>query len=482
MLYKIYYLLGRVLESKKKWELALSFYLKIPNNTIANYRTAYCYKQRKDYGNAVYFFQKAISKDESKAHWHLNLAESLLELNKEDKALLPLKKVLSLNPKKNKKITQLLKKLKQGIPEEDTFVNSIILVDPNNVKMTISGYTEENPDLLFLEFYTRKNKIDLQAFSHTIDIKNITLADNGIFEAEVILPLSLLVTEDSNVVNHTWDFNLIINNKKVRLKYFQESKNLLKYNNFDIIPYQTNSKTFSIFSIRKNSKIQQTDKKHLTLIITRIDEETFFIQNMIKLANILASLSYQVTLVTLDLKVNQNNFAISPKVNFDYVSTVFLSDREKDIDFNSSNVIPSESYVKDFQNYFSHLNTDILYLPIFGEFFLNKILVLKQDNITTILAEYNKRRYISYINLLSNNNEISMDMVINKVQSQHFFENINVVSAVHIIYPEVASLFKQITDKTIITTALNEDDIRKEWEQSLVLLNKNNQNTEDIFY
>jgi hypothetical protein len=485
MLNRIYYLLGRVLESKKKWELALNFYLKVPNNTTVNYRTAFCYKQRKDYGNAIYFFKKAISKEKTKAHWYLNLAESLSFLDKEDEALHYINLGLNLNhnntAKHQKQIERISKKINQAIPKKDIFINSIIQIDSNSIEVIICGYTIQEEKNFQLQLSTRKNKIEISLFSHTIDLNSLKIDNEGIFEASFILSLNLLTIENSSIINHTWDFNLVINNHKTRLKYFQNSKILFTYDNFDIIPYQTNSKTFSIISIRKNTKIQQTDKKHITLIISRIHEETFFVQSVIKLSNILVSLKYNVTLVALDFKINQNSFPISPKINFNYISTTLLSDRERDIDFNSSDIIPSENYIKNFKNYFLTLKTDILYIPIFGEFILNEIILSIPNSTNTILAEYNKKRYISYLELLSNP-ELSVDSIINKVHTQHFFNNIETSSAIHLIYPEAKPLFEQITDKQIIATSLNEDNIREEWKNGLLLIDKSNEHTEDIFY
>ena len=483
MLHRIYYLSGRVLESKKKWERALNFYLKIPNNTIANYRIAFCYKQRKDYGNAVYFFKQAISKEKNKAHWYFNLAESLLALNKENQAIKYFKLGLDLNPtdKKNTRvIKRIAKKLQQGIPEKEIFINSITQIDSDTVKILISGQMKENKNILQLQFTTRKNKIEIEPFSHTIDIASIETDNKGIFKASFVVPLHLLTVKNSSIINHTWDFHLMINDNKVRLKYFEDSKTLLTHHGFDIIPYKTNSKTFSILSIRKNTNSKQTDKKHITLIISRIHEETFFVQNIIKLANILVSLDYNVTLLALDLKINPNNISISPKINFNYISTDLLSEKEKDIDFNSSNVIPSKEYRQKFNNYFSTLNTDCLYIPIFGEFFVNQIISLTDKSVSKIFAEYNRKRYVAYTQILSEEtNKLSIETIINKVNTKHFFKNIDSVSAIHLIYPEVESLFEKITDKIIIVTSSHEDHIIEQWSN---YLEHKTHDMENVFY
>ena len=469
MLYKIYYLIGRTLESKKKWELALSLYLKIPNNTKTDYRIAFCYKQRKDYGNAIYFFKKAISKETTKAHWYYNLIESLLKLQKEHETLPYLSKVLKLdnNSKRHSKfIKNLNKELNIGMPQKDIFINSITQIDSENIKISILGNLKNELDTLYLYLVTRENSLDLNLFSHKIEIDSLRINKQNIFEATYILPLKFLTLKNSNIINHTWDFYLMINNNKTKLKYFEESSKLLNYHSFDLIPYKTNSKTFSLLSIRKNTN-HLTNQKSFTLLLPNIHEKSNFLSNILKLANILVSLKMQVTLVALDLKVNPNNISISPQINFDYVSTEFLENKNKDIDFTSSNIIPSQEYLVKFNNYFSNLKTDFLYIPILGEFFINQILNLTDHSTTKIFGEYNKKRYLAYHELLSQKNEVSKEMIIKRVHSEHFFKNINSVSAIHLIYPEVEALFEKVTDTHIITTSSTEDSLLKEWENYL---------------
>jgi tetratricopeptide (TPR) repeat protein len=485
MLNRIYYLLGRVLESKKKWELALNFYLKVPHNTTVNYRRAFCYKQRKDYGNAVYFFKKAISEEKNKAHWYLNLAESLSFLDKENEALNYINLGLNLNHNNTinyqKQIERISKKINQAIPNINPSIENIRRINVDNIEIKILGKIEKSPNnIIEIELRTRKNSIDILPYSHIITLDNITIDKENIFEAKVIIPLTLL-SINNDIINHVWDFYLIVGQKKFRLQYFKADKELLKFQNFDFIPYRTLGREFSILSIRKNSTIQKNYTKNITLVIPNIDEDNFFTQNIIKLANILTTLNYKVTLLALHIKVNQNHFHISTKINFDYISSPLLSEKIEKIDFTSSNIIPSKEYNKIFNNYFKNLQTDILYLPILGEFFFNRIISLSNNSIIKIVGEYNKKRYISYLNLIQNNDKISIETIIEKVQTKHFFTNIDKISAIHIIYPETKTLFTKISNKKIIASS-NEENLIQEWKDNLVEIINEIDEDDTLFY
>jgi len=471
MINKIYYLTGRVLESKKKWEIALKFYRKIPNNTKTNYRMAFCYKQRKDYGNAVYFFKKAILKEQNKLHWYLNLAESLSFLDKEDEALHYLNVGLNLKhgntTKHQKQIEYISKRIDQAIPNLKPSINNIIQITSGQIEIKILGKIENIPNnFLELRLSTRKNSIDLVPYTHIIPIGNITIDTQGIFETKVIIPLNLL-SKNNDIINHVWDFYLMINQKKHRLQYFKIDKEIFKFQNFDFIPYKTLNRELSLLSIRKKSIIQKHYTKKITLVIPNIDQENSFTQNIIKLANILTTLNYSVTLLALQLKINQNYFHISNKVNFDYISSPLLSEKVEKIDFTSSDIIPSKEYNNIFNSYFKNLKTDIIYLPILGEFFFNNIISITNYSIMKIVGEYNKKRYISYLSLLEDNEQISIERVIEKVKTRHFFKNIDNISAIHIIYPETKNLFSKITNKKIIASS-NEENLIQEWKDNII--------------
>jgi len=484
MLNRIYYIIGRVFETKKKWELALNFYLKIPYNSKVNYRTAFCYKKRKDYGNAIFFFKQAISRQDDKVHWYLNLIEVLLILKREEEAIDYLKQSLKLkiNNKNKKRVALFRKKIQQGIQELDTFVDTIEMVDSEYLKIDIVGDMNNfNSESLQLEFTNRKNGLDILSSSYLVDFSSIKIDENGLFRAIAMISLKKFQIENE-VINYTWDFYIKSNKKKIALKYFEKINSLIKYQNIDLIPYQTKSRTLAILSIRKESKFIDSKKTDITLVISRVDEEAFFIKNTITLANILVSLDYNVTILSLDLKVNSNKFAISPKVNFDYISTSMLYHSDKNIDFTSSDIIPSEEYIEKLNEYLLKIDTDILYTPIFGDFILNQILNITSGSTLKIVAEYNKRRYNTYIKLLETEDEISIDTITDRVQTKHFFDNIDLISAVHIIYPEAKPLFREITDKPIIATFSNEESIIQEWKSHLPKLDNNKEEEDLLFY
>jgi len=487
MLNRIYYLLGKILESKKKWEMALRFYRKIPNSTKTNYRTAFCYKQRKDYGNAIFFFKKAISKEPTKIHWLLNLIESLLALKKEKETIVYIKKCLklNLNDKERKKLLKLKQELHQGLPELNTYIDSIRLVESEYFEINILGNVNNFDSIpQEFEFSTKQNKLDLLPLSHTINLDEINIDKNGIFRIKVLIPLKLFQI-NSDIINYKWNFYIKSKVTKTSLQYFKESNDLIRYKNIDLISYKTKNKIFSLVSIRKETNILNSNKTKITLVISRVNEEAFFIENTIKLANILISLNYHVTLVALDFNVSSNQFAISPKVNFNYITTNLLTERNETINFISSDSIPSKKYIKKLENFFSNIDTDILYTPIFGDFIFNKILKLSSDKTYIVAGEYNKRRYTAYVDILNTqekNRPVSLTEVIKRVHTKHFFENLNLISAIHLIYPEVEKLFSQITDIKIISNSFNEANMIKIWDINLSTRNQSKEENSPIFY
>ena len=454
MLSNILYYIGRGFEYRKKWELAIFCYLKTNQDTSSkvNYRLGFCYNKRKDYGNAVYFLQKAIDKEPKKAHWYFRLANAYLGLNKEDLAAKYLKLGLKLDPNNielQKKYHKISKKFKKGNPAFNTYLADIEDINSDYFIFFIEGSFDNEFDVskLKLQINNRPNNLEDTIHTFIIAPTDIVVNNDGIYTAKFMVAKNSFIV-DSNVISYVYDFSILADTE-YRVQYYLKSYKKFDYKNHDFIVYSTLNKNLGFISVRTLSKYCGENKQHIVFTLGRIHAQTGVAKTTIDLANALANLNYNVSLVALDFTGAPNQFYISKKVNFSYVSCTIFRTKKQIFNFNSHKNI-SDEFIDSLYQYFSNINCDFIYLPIYGPKFLEAILNSLSNTIITILGEHTGRRYAIYDSLLTNKDIITLDKIIKLTKDKHFFNNIKNIDAIHIVNPLVEKIFNNITSKKIL--------------------------------
>jgi len=484
MIYKFYYYIAKFFEARKKWELAIKFYLKAQRDNIAivNYRLGFCYEKRKDFGNAIYFFKKAIALESKKPHWYFHLANAYLGIKKDIEAKKYCKLAIEINPKSNK-IKALSKKISstyyarinllrlstdKGIPEEDIFISKITLINKEIVEIHIQGHMKKDYDttLVSLQCKTRHTHNDEDKSLFDIKSLNIRVDKNGIFDATFEIPSTLLFNTNNSLIS-IWDFYLLAD-KKTRLQCFEKFNETMRVSNYDFIPYNTSKKTFSLISVRKSSSISNASLKHIALTISRIDFKTKTAKSVIDLANTLVKQNINVTLIALDLVAMPNHFDINEDINFEYISTPFQRDLQENFNFNQNKILLPDKYTQNLSAYFAALDADVVYMPIFGASFLNPILSSIPKSTQIVLGEYSDRRYTIYSTFIKNDTQPTLEQLVHKTKDKHFFENIDNIDAIHLIKPGFENLFTNISNTPVFTVSVEGIDYPQELTDKLV--------------
>ncbi len=285
---------------------------------------------------------------------------------------------------------------------------------------------------------------------HSIMPSFIKIKANHYFFATFIVPLDQLIIENSTIL-HIWDFYLHAD-KKYRVQYSKKSEVTLKKLNFDLIPYSTTYKEFSIMAIRKKSKYNLLQyKKSITFILFRIDYKGGVTKVTIDLANALAEKGYKVRLVAINIINAPNNFPISQKVDFDYMSLQIHSKK---------NVTPSNIYSKKetmdiyfskkLKEFFSNLDTDFVYFPIYGSVIFKNLVESIPHKVKKIIGDHSSRRYKVYDQLLKNKKKVSFKELLRLTTDYHLLNNFTKIDAIHIVNPLVKPIYTQVTHKPIL--------------------------------
>ena len=454
MFKKIFYFIAKQYESKRKWEKAIRWYriAYSQDSAISNYRLGFCYEKRKDYGNAIYFFQKALRLETKKSHWYSHIANAYIGLKKEGLAAKYLKDGLHLDPKNKKylkRYEKIRKKFQEGIPSIDTFLSEISDIDMANFNVTIEGhiYKKFNIDNLKLQINTRKNSLDKNTYITSFSPNEVTVDSYGIYKASFIIPHKSLMV-NSMSISHIFDFNIIAD-ETYRVQYYTNGYTLFHIKNYDFTTYTTSNKNFALLSTRKASYDTKSHKEHIVFILGRIHSQTGVAQTVINLANALADIQYKVSLVALDFPGAPNVFPISKKVNFSYVSLSMARKEKQVFNFNSHKQIP-KTFRNQLHSYFSNLSCDIVYAPVFGPQFLETIMSALPDKTIKILGDHTGRRYSIYHSLLQKNEHITLSKLIKLAKDTHFYNNINKMNAIHVINPLAKEVFEKINTKHIL--------------------------------
>jgi len=425
MMYKFYYYIAKFFESRKKWELAIKFYLKAQQDSVAivNYRLGFCYEKRKDFGNAIYFFKKAIALESKKAHWHSHLANAYHSIKKE------------------------------GMSETDIFIETIHKKENDVFEFTIKGRLPNNikQEDIILHLKSRETFLEDKPCSFDILPQDFILEQNRLFTVSFHIDLTLININNITIIN-SLDFYLKLGELS-NIQYFKTIQEVWSINNYHFIPYTTKEKNFSLIISRlKSNQIKHLKKIKIGFILLELNYKGGISKVTIDLANALADKGYDVTITALILQNTPNMYPISEKVNFEYV--LISAHHEKDIipstPYKRKELI-SSTFANELHQYFHQSNFDIIYTPIYGAQLFPAIINSIPEHIIKIMGDHSGKRYGDYDYFLNREQRITKKELIKVTKAKHLFDNLSTTDAIHIINPLVAPLFNKITNKPILS-------------------------------
>ncbi|HIP27453.1 MAG TPA: glycosyltransferase, partial [Flavobacteriaceae bacterium] len=351
-------------------------------------------------------------------------------------------------------IKNILEKLKKYVQIKSYSKNEIVLQKIKQLKnedlyFEVIGYSDNINEATSLLFKSRKVFLNEEIRSSVVKASSFKKEGNYFFLT--FLVSSEILAFETETVIHSWDVYLD-SEKEYRIKCFDKLQMTFKNEHNDLIPYSTKYKNFSIMSIRKKSRKDISEyKKSIVFVLVRIDYQGGVTKVTIDLANILAENGYKVTIVAVNTIISPNSFPISDKVSFDYVSLNIHTNKD---------IIPGNAYskveimdiifVEKMKNYFSKLNTDFVYFPIYGSSMFINLLKFIPFNVKKIIGDHSGRRYKIYDKLLQEEKEISCQELGNLTTDYHYLNNLEKINAVHIVNPLVKPIYEQITSKPIL--------------------------------